>query len=278
MEILIIMKISDLQMNQRVIIQLILGEKKIEFFADVIEHNQEVLYLTPYVHDGKELELDTTHIKGIICNMFADDLINKQRVSWKSIALTTVNRNGRTMYCIKTHGFNNIANHDERRLHDRVPVNMEGLAYFDQAEESTDVVIHDISDVGIAFYVPEDFEPKSQQLTITFSDHIGEQNYDIKISCQIARVGSDESGTIMGCQIMGDNKEYHLYNYLKLLLYKHGDMEKTEDSSQVTEATVNPEVTTEVAADSNKATATTTDTKADSRLEKEAQPELAKAS
>lgn len=213
------MKLVELLHNQRVIVQLLWGEQKIEFYSEVIEKDEASIYVTPYSHNGKPLELNVTTDKSVICNLFADSPVTNKRISWKGIELTTVNRNNKTLYCLKTRGYNAIAKIDDRRLHERIEVTVDGRLV-DGENGDIGITMRDISDIGVSFYAPAAFVPKSQQMRITFTDNVGEAVYNIKLDCTLSRVSKENNRNLIGCTVLGDNKEYQIYGLLKRLRNK----------------------------------------------------------
>lgn len=211
------MRLVELLANQRITVQLLWGEQKIEFFSNVIENDDSSVYVTPYLHNGSELELNVTPNKDVICNIFTNNPSTKQRISWKNVELTTVNRNDKIMYCIKTNGYNHIAKHDDRRKHDRLIITTKARVYEGKLDEGVSIIVHDISDIGISFYAPNSFAPNDHQLTIMFSDYVGEKEFDVKVECVIARTTSKAGNRFIGCKILKENKDYQLYGFLKRL-------------------------------------------------------------
>lgn len=230
------MKLTELHLSQRVIVQLVWSEQRIEFNSDVLDKDDTVIYVSPYEHGGSALELNVTGDKNVVCNLFADDPATNQRISWKGVELTTIDRDGRVVYCIKTHSFNNIANPDDRRLHERIAVQAGAFVFDEQSIEGEKVVLRDISDIGVSFYTSKEFEPSSQHVTIAFSDSIGDRTFDIKVDCSVSRVSKEDGRNIIGCRLLGENKNYQIYGLLKRLKSKSGSVTKEIDSSVVSPA------------------------------------------
>lgn len=229
------MKLLDLLLNQNVIVQLTWGEQKIEFPADVIEKDNESVYVTSYVHNGTELQLNITEGSGVICNVFADNSQTGQRISWRNVELTTVDKNGRILYCIKTRGFNNFANPDDRRYNERTMILVDGIVTDVYNGVIENITVRDISGVGVAFYAPETYSLKSQQVVVTFTDTIDEKIFDVKVECMISRTNIENGRTIVGCRLVGENRDYQLYRFIKHLKSKNGaKTSATESEPQIT--------------------------------------------
>lgn len=211
------MKLSELLINQKLTIQLLWGEQMIEFSSNVIEKENSEVYVSPYFHNGSELELNVTTDKGVICNLFTNDPSTKHRISWKNVELTTVTRDDKIMYCVRTNGYNNIAKDDDRRKHDRVVISANGKVFDGQSEEGVEIIVHDISDIGISFYAPNSFLPSEQQLTIVFSDTINEKEFNVRVECSITRMTNKAGNRFIGCRILEENKDYQIYGFMKRL-------------------------------------------------------------
>ncbi len=214
------MKLTELLGKQKIIVQLVWGENKLEFSSDVIEKDDEAIYVTPCMNEGRELEINVTRDKAVICNIFTDDSANQQRISWRNVELLTVERSGRMLYRIKTHVYNNISNIEDRRGAERTIVSDNGE--ISDGRDNLRIIVHDISDSGIAIYVPKSFIPKSQQLKITFSDKVENETYDIEAVFSIARTEYLNDCALIGCRLMGEgNMKYRTYNYMKRICKKH---------------------------------------------------------
>lgn len=233
------MKLLELLKNQEINIQLMWDKEKIEFTAVVVDFDANSVYVTPYLHNGKELTLNVTGNTEVVCNMYANDNITHKRIAWKGIDLTTVNREGKIVYCVKTHAFNNASTNEDRRDHERILVHVDARVFGEDTSES--VTIHDISDTGMGIYAPLDFEPKSRQLTVYFSDNIGEKIFSFKLVCDIARIANENGNLIIGCRLLGENRDYQVYEFMKRLKSKYGNVfneSKKDDSDNNSESSV----------------------------------------
>ena len=84
------MKLIDLLENDSIIVQVIWGSQKVEFNTKVLSKDNDSIYVNAYLHNGEPLEVNINHESGVVCNIFADDVINKQRVSWKNVIVNSV--------------------------------------------------------------------------------------------------------------------------------------------------------------------------------------------
>ena len=214
------MKLTDLLLNQNVIIQFILGEQKIEFSSEVMLKADEVVYVSAYKHNGSELKLNITAGSGVICNVYANNLSTGQRISWRNIELTTEEKNNKILYCIKTYGFNNLASPDERRNNERTVIMVDGEVTDVQNGETENITIRDISGVGVAFYAPKSYSPQAQQVVVTFTDDIDGKIYNVKVECVISRMSVQDTNIIVGCKLVTENRDYQIYRFIKHLKSK----------------------------------------------------------
>lgn len=213
------MLLKELVPNQKIIVQINFGEQKIEFYADVLETNAEGINTTPYVHNDEVLELNVEAHHGVMCNIFADDLVNKKRVSWKNVRVQTIDSNTGKIYHISTSTFNRQSREDDNRQHDRLLIHKS--AHIIDQGNFIDIIVHDISDRGISFYASPSYKPASSQLTIVYADSIEDKDFQLKIECQIARTEKKAGVTFYGCKIVGENKDFLTYGFLKRLKKRH---------------------------------------------------------
>lgn len=236
------MRLVELLQNQNIMIQLIWGEQKIEFPSEVLEKENDYVFVTSYIHNGSELQLNIIEGSNVVCNVFADNSNTGQRVSWKNVELTTENRNGKVLYCIKTRGFNNMAHPDDRRNNERTVIQVSGTVTDVQTDETVSVTVRDISGVGVAFYAPESYSPKSQQMLVKFTDFIDEKQFDVKVECSVSRTSKEEGRTIVGCRLVGENRDYQLYRLIKHLKGKSlNKINVINSEGQATSTAVNTE-------------------------------------
>lgn len=211
------MKLIELLEKQKLIIQLSWGEQMIEFDSSVISKDNSAVYVSPYLYNGSELELNVTQGKGVICNVFTNDPSTNKRISWKNVELSTVIKTDKTLYCIKTNGYNHISKDEDRRMHDRIIIHQKAVLVDGQFGDTVDIIVHDISDIGISFFAPKTFTPKDYQLTVKFTDIVGGRAFNIKVECSIARRTQKAGNQFYGCRIIKDNKDYQLYSFMKRL-------------------------------------------------------------
>lgn len=211
------MKLSELVFGQKAIVQMLWGEQKIEFDTEVLINDSTGVYIAPYKHKGGILELNVIPGRGVICNLFTDDYVTKQRISWKNIELQTVDKNNDKLYLISTSGYNSVAENDDRRTHDRIMIRLNAKVKDPISQIITDVMVHDISDIGISFYAPNSFSPKASQLVVTFEDIVDGKNYNIKVECVMVRSVKKAGNILVGCKITGENKDYLIYSFIMRL-------------------------------------------------------------
>lgn len=217
------MKLADLPINQSIIVQIVWGEQKIEFSSEVIEHVPDAVYVTSYKHNGSELQLNITEETDVVCNVFTNKPATGQRVSWRNVELTTVERNNNTcVYSLRTRGFNHVANPDDRRYNERTVIDISGTVTDKTTDETISVTVHDISGVGISYYAPQSYEAKSQQVVIMFTDNFDDKSFNIKVDASISRTSKEIGHVTVGCRLSGENRDYQLYRLIKHLKEKKG--------------------------------------------------------
>lgn len=216
------MELNELLKQQKIIIQIIWGEKVIEFYTNKVEEESSKIYVKPYLHNGNPLELNIHNRSGVVCNLFADNPYTGKRVSWRNIDLKTVNMYEQTLYEITTSGFNKMAMSDERRTNERIQVHKKALAITGGSDDnevlSTEVRVYDISSNGISFYAPVGFQPTSRVIKVQYSDTVRGEIFNIKVSARVVH-NEQKVGTVFyGCEIIESNKDFMIYGCLSRVI------------------------------------------------------------
>ncbi len=208
------MKLQNLVSTNNLIIQILWGEKSIEFPTRIVDRDEGGIFVTPYLHGGAPLVLNINMNSGVVCNIFGDNPETGKRISWRNIQLATVNYSGRTLYYLKTSIYNSVAKADERRVEDRIKLTKTASLYDSVSKKNVPIRIHDISDSGIAFYAPTTYQPETNSFVVHFSDVVNDQEFDLTVKCKTVRT-KKQTGTIFyGCRISEENNDYLLYGCL----------------------------------------------------------------
>lgn len=218
------MKLNELLIDQQVIVQFKFNEELIEFHSNVIEQNMVGIYISPYLHNNMPLELNISMDDSVICNIFADDLSTGQRVSWRNVSLSTVNKDSQMLYFIETSKFKEASNNDERRKKERMLVRKRAQIYDANSGTYKTIVINDVSENGISFFTNVNFTPSSYQLDIIFEDNVEDKIFNLNINCSITRSEKQQGHMLYGCTIKGENRDFLIYLLLKKISYKHYKM------------------------------------------------------
>ncbi len=213
------MRLRELVIGQKIIVQIDLGEQKIEFYADILDVNEEDIHTSPYIHNDDVLELNIETHHGVVCNIFAEDPAHGKRVSWKNVKIQTVDSPHGKIYHISTSTFNRHSREDDNRQHNRLIVHKN--AHILDKGKLVDIVVHDISDRGISFFASPSYKPSANQITIVYSDSIDEKDFQLKVECQIARTEKKAGMIFYGCKVVGENKDFLTYGFFKRLKKRH---------------------------------------------------------
>lgn len=211
------MKLQDLLLSKNLILQILWGEKTIEFSTDIVDRDENGLYITPYLYNGAPLSLSINVNSGVVCNFFGDNPDDGTRVSWRNIELDTVSLKNQTVYYIKTSSYNSEARVDDRRVEDRVKVTKDAELYDSVAKKTVQIRIHDVSDSGIAFHAPLAYEPMTKSFSVKFSDEVNGHVFNINIKCKTVRTKEMVGTCFYGCKLSDENNDYLLYGCLKRL-------------------------------------------------------------
>lgn len=208
------MILQELYKAKNVIVQIVWGEKVVEFYTDVFGRDDNGIYITPYLLEGKPLLLKINAHSGIVCNIFGDSPEDGKRMSWRNVDLNAVDADGKICYYVTTSTFNQIGNNDERRREDRVVITKRGNVWDEKTQKYIEVRVHDISDSGISFYAPMSFELESSFFTLEFCDTVNGNAFNFTLSCKVVRNKPVKGMMFYGCRIQEPTREFLLYGCL----------------------------------------------------------------
>ena len=101
---------------------------------------------------------------------------------------------------------------DDRRKSYRIVIKKSGKIYDSVKDEYTDIIVHDICDIGLSFLAPASFKPEAFQLEVSFEDLIDNKTFNVKADCAVTRTDVRGDLVLYGCKLIGSNKEYLLYS------------------------------------------------------------------
>lgn len=214
------MKLQDLPKGHIFTIQIEWGTRFIEFNSEVLEKDVDGLFVKPYIHQGEPLNLNIDAANGVNCNLYSNNPLTNERIGWKNVAIKTLTRNDSDCYYLSTNAFNNIASKEERRQSERVLVRQSGQIFDAVTNTYTEVMVHDVSDLGISFYAPTSFECKSPQPVLTFKDTVDNREYFNTVTISISRMKKNVGTVFYGCRVLGDNRNFLIYGFMKKLISK----------------------------------------------------------
>lgn len=215
------MQFKDLAVDQKITIQIKWGDKTIGFDSVVLLKDDNGVYVSPYLHQDKPLEINVDMNSGIGCDVQAIDPSTGERVVWKGIDVKSREKTLGFSYYLTTSVFKTTAISDERRQSTRMVIRKPGQLFDPGNNGSTDILIHDISDTGISFYAPINRMPTSGKLVIKFQDSLDGRVFDIMLNCSIARSVQKPGTMFYGCRINGDNRDFMIYGFMKRLKIKN---------------------------------------------------------
>lgn len=209
------MDIKDLVYAKKVIVQIVWGERVIEFPTEVLEERGNGVLVKPYIYQDKPLELNITTTSGVVCNIFANQPNTDLRMGWRNMELTTIDRKGEKIYHIQASGHNRQAATEDRRRHDRIYLHKSGAVFDEPSNRYIPVMIHNVSDNGISFYAPKEFEPRSSNVTVLLEDFVNERAFQIRVPAKIVRASQKTGTDFYGCKVDNAPNDYLIYGCLK---------------------------------------------------------------
>lgn len=208
------MKIRDLKAGKIVTIEMVRADDTVEFTTKVIGSNDSGLLLSPYVSEGRVLELNSKKSKNNIFNLYCVDEYTGERRSWKGITIATISHRNAYFYAVVVNSFGRYGVPSERRMNRRMIIDRDGVLANISKKERHYVTIHDISDSGISFYGTDLFEGFEGYVKIVMDDQIRGHYFRLEIPCEYVRQQDVDGKILYGCRIT--NADKNLLNYVSL--------------------------------------------------------------
>lgn len=203
-------ELQRLAISQKILVQIIWGEKQLEYSTEIVGVDEDGVYVNPYLYNDKPLEINISVQSHVVCNIFTDDVDGK-RIGWRNIELETLQQGGRIIYYLTTAQFNRLSGGEERRNNERIVVNKKGSLLDKERGKYKEIRIYDVSDNGISFYIANEIFTDGQIFDLYFGADADGQMFDVKVKCRIVRKIYKIGLSFYGCEIVESNKDYLLY-------------------------------------------------------------------
>lgn len=182
------MKLNQLTNDSILQLEFEAGQEKLYLDVQIAQVSKGGLVLYPVIIEGKALSFkNNTNVINLIC-------LHKEGkpLLWKNVSVSNAVINGRNFVLVRSIGDGVEYN---RRNNYRLPLDIRGniVGY-------GDIVIHDISNNGIAFLIDKDAKRFNvgQEVALNFSA----RNVNYTLKANVARIVEQENRILYGCSMM----------------------------------------------------------------------------
>lgn len=182
------MKLNQLTNDSILQLEFEAGQEKLYLDVQIAQVSKGGLVLYPVIIEGKALSFkNNTNVINLIC-------LHKEGkpLLWKNVSVSNAVINGRNFVLVRSIGDGVEYN---RRNNYRLPLDIRGniVGY-------GDIVIHDISNNGIAFLIDKDAKRFNvgQEVALNFSA----RNVNYTLKANVARIVEQENRVLYGCSMM----------------------------------------------------------------------------
>lgn len=219
------MYIDELKPGETVLLELVKGKASYEVGTVVLGNKlvagfERHVLLKPFEYQGKVLDLSGKSFSGVQFNLYASNSEGK-RVIWKQISLEVKTYKNESYYIITPHKHNLMGVVCERRFNDRYKVNIEGVMECPASHVEKEVIIYDISAVGISFIHPESLNVVDHNIIIHFEEVINDKIYSLDVEAFCLRVQNKDDEYLYGCSVKQASNQMLAYVYIKKLISNH---------------------------------------------------------
>ncbi len=183
------MKLNELSAESAIQLEFKVGKEKLYLDANIAQVARSGLVLYPVMYEGKAVSYKN--------NQNAVNLVLKQNegkpLIWKNVAVSNAAMNGKQYVLVRS--LDEGQEYNRRRTY-RLPLDIKGSVL-----GIGDVIIHDISNTGIAFYLDKG---KKCDIGQTVSIGFSARNKNYVVSATIARIVEEEKRCLYGCTMMSN--------------------------------------------------------------------------
>lgn len=181
------MKLNELDKESSVLLEFDVGKEKLYLDTKIAQVAKGGLVLYPIMYEGKAISFKNNHnAVNLVVNR--DD---KKPLIWKNVAVGNAVVNGKTYVLVRS--LSDGAEYNRRRtyrLHLDIKGNILGIG---------EVIVHDISNSGIAFYLDKGKKCDiGQAVSVGFSA----RNKNYAVNATVARIVEEENRCLYGCTMM----------------------------------------------------------------------------
>lgn len=182
------MKLNQLSIDSQIQLEFSVGKEKLYLDANIAQVSNSGLVLYPVVVEGKSLSFkDNQHV----VNLIAIPGDGKPLI-WKNVAITNAVLNGRQLVLVRSVAESRDYN---RRHNYRLPLDIKGVLV-----GGPDIIIKDISNGGVAFYMEKLGKGFAVGQTVKIGFSARNNNY--VITATVARVVEEDRRVLYGCTMM----------------------------------------------------------------------------
>lgn len=204
------MRIQDLPLQSDIILEVDRGESSFCVRSKVLEYFSDGIAIAPIYVKGTVLNIGIRPFSTWKYHVYACVGKEHRRISWKNVQIEMLHTaSAGDAYYLRTYAFAKESVSSERRTDTRYTVDAQGLVR--SGDEEFAVKIHDVSSMGVSFWMEESNILPEANLTLRFSDDVHGNLGPMELFCQVARRVGRDGKTLVGCRISKYNNAYVSY-------------------------------------------------------------------
>ncbi|MCR5467977.1 MAG: PilZ domain-containing protein [Lachnospiraceae bacterium] len=216
------MHLQELTEGEKVTLEVVWGGVTYPLSTIAYRVREEGVWIKALYKNGQLLDFSNKAFKSAQFNLYAFTGNGHERIVWKNINIELRKAKENYYYVLSVSVYARESLEANRRENDRVAVLVEGTLITTYGEAYS-VVLKDISNSGIGFYMQENLDLVAQPFEISFSDETRGIKYDIKVKCLGARRVEMDGRYLVGCRITSGPKNLLYYIYYKMMEAKVGE-------------------------------------------------------
>ncbi|MCM1156796.1 MAG: PilZ domain-containing protein [Roseburia sp.] len=209
------MELTDLEEGDKVVLEIQWSERPYQINTTVMGTSDSAVYIKPFMYRGTVLDLASARFRNMIFNLYGVDKRENTRLVWRNVLIETKTYKDESCYSVHTSNSRKFPTLSERRQNKRMLLDKQGSIIFGEEEKQVTVMLHDVSDNGISFFVQSGMELPEKMIKIEFEDAVRGHGFHILVDGRLVRRVPKGEEELVGCRITQTNHDFLAYICLK---------------------------------------------------------------
>ena len=209
------MELTDLEEGDSVVLEIKWGDHPYQIGTTVIGRKDASLLVLPFKYKGTVLDLGSVHFRNMFFNLYGMDKKSDTRLVWRNVQIEAKMYKNEMLYAVRTSSSRKFPAVSDRRQNKRMLLDIRAKVISAEDGRGIPVVLHDVSDSGLSFYVKRGQQFTDKVIRLEFDDTVHGHSFHLAIDSRFVRRVEKDVQDLVGCQILKSDRDFLSYVCLK---------------------------------------------------------------